>query len=141
MRANKTYLAAFSVCGIFGDAAAAAQEATDMKLEDAGFIMRPADTPQKLKRLRLLPPRQFIRRKKVGRHYFLYADPDYCKCVFLGDQRAMNTYRDMVSPPPMNLPLAPGTPTPGRERAFTHYMNADMGGAIPDGDILDFKFR
>src|SRR6201999_1934462 len=76
-------------------AAAAAQEIKDMHLEDAGFIVRVADTPQKLEQLRKLPARQFIARTKPGGRYFLYADPDFCKCLFVGNQSAMQAFRDM----------------------------------------------
>ena len=44
--------------------AVAGQEGTDMKLEDMGFIMRAATTPGQMERLRLLPPRKFVRRTK-----------------------------------------------------------------------------
>lgn len=114
-----------------------------MKLEDAGFVMRPANTPAKLKRIKLLPPRKFIRRKKAGRHYFLYADPDKCKCVFVGSPRAMQTYRNMVAPPPAPLPgmanaITPSTTT--QEGGLVQDMDSDIGASISDGDILDFRF-
>ena len=31
-----------------------------MRMVDAGFIMRPVDTPRKLERLKLLPPDKFV---------------------------------------------------------------------------------
>ena len=48
----------------------------DRLLEQSGFIMRPADTPQKLERLKLLPPLRFVRRTKPWRRYYLFADPN-----------------------------------------------------------------
>ena len=72
------------------------QEGRDMKLEDVGFIMRPANTPAQIERLRLLPPRKFVARSRAGWRYYLYADPDYCKCIFLGDELAMRNYRDLI---------------------------------------------
>lgn len=141
MRLGNSHILAFFVCGLFGDPAAASQEATDMKLENAGFVMRPANTAHKLKRVKLLPPRKFVRRSKAGRHYYLYADPDDCKCVFVGDQRAMVAYRNLVSPPPSNLPTVLGSSGPTQEGAVIEAMNSDVGDAIPAGDILDFTFR
>jgi hypothetical protein len=84
----------------------AAQEGVDMRMVDAGFVMRPADTPQKLERLRLLPARQFIGRTRNGKHYFLFADPDLCKCVFVGNQAALQAYHNMTALPqqPDNVP-------------------------------------
>ena len=96
---------AFLAFGLFGAAAAAGQEGADMRLEDFGFVMRPATTPAQERRLKLLPPRKFVARTANGRRYYIYADPDYCKCAFVGGELAMKNYRDMVSPPP----LAPAT--------------------------------
>ena len=61
------------VVGLFGGKAG--QEGTDMKLKDMGFIMRPANTPEQMERLRLLPARKFVARAKDGSRYYLYADP------------------------------------------------------------------
>jgi len=143
MRTSSALFPAIVFVALFGDPALGSQEATDMKLEDAGFIMRPANTPAKLKRIKLLPPRKFIRHKKAGRHYFLYADPDVCKCVFVGDQRAMQTYRNIIAPPPAPLPgmanaITPSAATP--ETELIRDMDSDIGASIPTGDILDFRF-
>ena len=43
-------LLAVLVFGLFGGAADG-QEGKDMKLEDVGFVMRPANTPQQIERL------------------------------------------------------------------------------------------
>ena len=76
---------------------AVAQLPADMKLEDAGFKMKEANTPQKMARLRSIPPRIFVPHRKNGQLYYVYADPDYCKCAFVGDPAAMQAYRDMVA--------------------------------------------
>ena len=88
MTAGKTRVLVLLLLGLFG-AAADAQEAKDMLLENSGFVIRPALTTRQLDRLRLLPPGQFIARTKNGQRYFLYADPDLCKCVFVGNALAM----------------------------------------------------
>jgi hypothetical protein len=108
-----------------------------MKLKDVGFVMRPANTPAQLERLRLLPPRTFVTRTKDGSRYFLYADPDYCKCVFLGNELAMKNYHDLVSPPPQPpMPLGPdGGPVAG-----SLIQELDPGIPIFDGDILDYSY-
>lgn len=141
MRARDARILLMALCGFAGEPAVA-QEAADMRLTSAGFVMRPANTPEKLARLRHLPPRKFVARTKPdGVRYFLYADPDYCRCVLVGDQRAMNTYRDMVSPPPA-LPGVPNTwgRTAGAtaEHEMIEEMNTDLSSAIPDRDFLDF---
>ena len=86
------------VVGLFGGNVEAGQEGTDMKLEDMGFIMRPANTPEQMERLRLLPARKFVARAKGGSRYYLYADPDYCQCVFVGNELAMKNYRALNAP-------------------------------------------
>lgn len=129
---------AFLVFGLFGGAAAASQEGSDMRLEDVGFVMRPANTPAELQRLKLLPPRTFIARTKAGRRYYLYADPDYCKCVFLGDELAMKNYHDLVSPPPQ-APMVIGSDV-SPATAIIQDIDPDVDRSIFDGDILDFSY-
>src|SRR5262249_55695354 len=84
-----------------------AQLAAEMKLEDAGFIMRRADTPEKMAQLRKLPPHRFATRVgKTGR-YYIWADPEKCQCAFVGTERAFQAYRDMQRaglPQPDNVP-------------------------------------
>ena len=131
---------AILVVGLFGDPAGAGQEATDMKLEYAGFVMRSADTVEKLAYLKKVPPRKFIARTKAGKRYFIYSDPDTCKCVFLGDERAMKTYRDMVAPPPqLRTVIAPSTGATVEGEMIQDMDDATANG-IEDGDILDYKF-
>ena len=144
MRANIGRLAALVLLGFLCDPAASGQEATDMKLEDAGFISRVADTPAKMARLKTMPARQFIRRVKAGRPYYMYVDPDLCKCVYHGGQDAMNNYRAMVSKRRQQFflqsPDAPLPPGLAPEHTMVHEMDADAADTLPDGDILDFKF-
>lgn len=110
-----------------------------MKLEDVGFVMRPANTPQQMERLRLLPPRTFVARTKAGRRYYIYADPDYCQCVFLGGDSAMRNYRDLVNPPPLPpMPSGPtSVPSPG---PLAIDIAPDVDLTIGDGDILDYSY-
>ncbi len=94
-------------CYVFAAAAAAllgsaqAQQRTvDRNLIAAGFVMRPADTPGKMKRLQALTPYKFAARTKDGVRYYIYPDPSDCKCAFVGYQQAFDTYRNMLAPPP-----------------------------------------
>ena len=144
MRANIGRLVALLLLGFFCDPAASGQEATDMKLDDAGFSVRVADTPAKIARLRKVPPRQFLRRVKAGRTTYMYVDPDLCKCVYLGGQDAMNNYRAMVtkrrqqfflqSP---NAQLPPGL---APENDIIHDVDVDDADTMPAGDILSIPF-
>lgn len=99
-----------------------AQEAIGMKLEASGFVMREANTPKKLERLKSVPAHKFIRRMKNGTPYYVYADPTYCKCALIGNQNAMNSYREMVKPI---------TPPPGY-REFADNMGGSGGSVERD---------
>ena len=127
-----------AACALFTGEPAEAQLANDMKLEDAGFVMRSADTAEKLARLRVLPPRQFVSRTGKSGRYYLWADPDTCRCVFLGNERAMQAYRDMRR---AGLPQVDNVPAGGAdpERMIIRDMDADMG-AVADDDVLDYRF-
>jgi len=138
MLVRRARIVAFLIFGLSGGADAG-QEGRDMKLEDVGFVMRPAETPAQIERLRLLPPRTFVARAKNGRRYYLYADPDYCKCVFVGGELAMKNYQDMVSPLPQ-APMAIGPGKPSVASEMIQEMDPSLGMRIVDGDILDNSF-
>ncbi len=84
-------------------APAFAQRTAEMNMEAAGFRMRPATTPQQMARLRSVPPRRFVAQTRNGVRYYVYADPDGCRCAMVGGQQAYDAYRDMIAgpkPPP-----------------------------------------
>lgn len=62
-------------------------------LSAAGFNVRPADTSRKLTHLQKLPPYQILMRFRDERPIYLYADPQYCRCLYVGNERAYQTYR------------------------------------------------
>lgn len=129
-----------AACTLFTGEPVEAQLATDMRLEDAGFVMRSAETAEKLARLRVLPPRQFVSRTGRNGRYYLWADPDTCRCVFLGNERAMQAYRDMRRAglsQADNVPASDSGTDP--ERMIIRDMDADMSD-VPDGDVLDYRF-
>jgi hypothetical protein len=134
IRANAPRFLALVAFGLFGDPAAA-QEAIDQKLVDAGFVMRSVDTPKKLERARLLPQRTIVSRTKNGVRHYLYADTDYCKCVLIGNQSALQAYRDMSLPP---VPMTDDTPPRGIPRMdlVVPGMDGLLGDTEPD-DIFD----
>lgn len=104
-------------------ASAAAQQSQlgkDMKLEDAGFKMREANTPQKMARLNAIPPYKFVPHLKNGQRYYVYADPS-CRCAFVGGETAMQAYRDMVAPP--RSTGLPGVGDIGRDRGGINLEN------------------
>lgn len=124
--------------GFLGVMPAEAQLATDMRLEDAGFVMRRADTPEKVARLRLIPPRQFVSRTGKNGRYYLWADPDTCKCVFVGGAGALQSFKDMRRGVPQPDNVGAGSSGINPENMIVHDMDEDAGINVPDGDVLDY---
>jgi hypothetical protein len=133
----RTALCFLTVSGFLSFAAlaqeASAQEVTGMKLEDSGFKMKEARSEKQMMRLKSLPARKFVRRTRNGVAYYIYADPDYCKCAYIGNQRAMDDYR-VASAPVTGLPgySAPGDLTRPSGDNVESDMITDMG---EDGDV------
>ncbi len=90
-------------------------------LSAAGFIPKPADTPQLVAALNRLPPHKFVQTVRNGQPVWLYADPTICGCLYAGNAHAYDTYRHEV----FERRLAD-------ERAMTAQMNAD---AAMDWDL------
>ena len=62
-------------------------------LAAAGFIARPANTPERQAMLRRLPPDRFVRRARENQFVYLFADPLVCNCLYIGDEAAYGRYR------------------------------------------------
>ena len=69
---------------------------TELDLGSCGFKWKSADTPEKLKHLESLPQRKIVRHQKEGKSYYIYADAQECKCVYVGDEKAYQEYRKLV---------------------------------------------
>ena len=65
-------------------------------LASAGFVARPADTPERQKMLHSILADRFVRRSAGDRSMLLFADPLVCNCVYIGDQAAYNRYLQEV---------------------------------------------
>jgi hypothetical protein len=62
-------------------------------LAAAGFIVRPANTPQRQEMLNRLPPHRFVQRVHGDTVHYIYADPLVCDCLYVGTQEAYNQYK------------------------------------------------
>jgi hypothetical protein len=60
---------------------------TEQVLAASGFYMKLADTPEKLAQLQTLTPRKLVPHQRDGKLYFVYADPDFCKCLYAGTEQ------------------------------------------------------
>ena len=59
--------------------------ATEQLLASAGFQKKVADTPAKLAHLETLTPaRKLVAHERDGHLYYMYADPELCKCLYVG---------------------------------------------------------
>ena len=62
-------------------------------LAAAGFIVRPANTPERQQMLHRLPPHTFVRRVNGDLIHYVFADPLVCGCLYVGTQQAYNAYK------------------------------------------------
>ena len=62
----------------------------------AGFQVRRADTPDRLAHLRALSPLKLVRHDRDGTPYYVFADPDGCQCLYVGNEAAYREYRKLV---------------------------------------------
>ena len=99
-------------------AAAQLQQEFDTRLRSAGFKVRPAATAQEIDLLRRAPARVMLSRTEQGRRYYVFADPDFCKCVFVGDEQALRTYRETS--------MSPNPPPPATEMVIRE-MDTALG--------------
>ena len=77
-------LLALSAC-----AAIHRQEAADSEvlLRQAGFEARAADSPERQQDLVKMPLRQIVERDQKGTPEYIFADPDNCRCLYVGGQK------------------------------------------------------
>lgn len=66
---------------------------TEQALAAAGFLLKLGDTPEKLANLRSLPPRRLVPQERDGRVYYTYADPDACRCLYVGTEAQYQAYQ------------------------------------------------
>lgn len=66
---------------------------TEPLLDSSGFKSMPIDTPAKQKVIGGLTPLSFNRLAHHGKIHYWFADPYYCKCVYVGDELAYLRYK------------------------------------------------
>jgi hypothetical protein len=66
---------------------------TEQLLIEAGFRVKPADTPEHLGHLQALPPFKLVKQTKNGRVVYRYVDPGKCQCVYVGGSEEYETYK------------------------------------------------
>jgi hypothetical protein len=83
--------------GMGGLAACQTQQQIVSEHEDnlaaAGFVVRPANTPERQDMLKRLPPHKFVQRVSGDTVHYIYADPLVCGCLYVGTQQAFAQYK------------------------------------------------
>ena len=69
---------------------------TERVLSAAGFHMKLADTPAKLANLQALPTRRLVANERAGRLYYVYADPEVCRCLYVGTEPQYQEYQRLA---------------------------------------------
>jgi hypothetical protein len=73
---------------------------TEQMLVAAGFVEKPANTPARQSQLATLPPYEIQSQQiRAGGTYtvgYVYADPKYCHCLFVGNDRAYERHQRMA---------------------------------------------
>lgn len=62
----------------------------------SGFTKAVADTPEKLEQLKKLPQRKLAPHQDGAKVFYIYADVEYCRCAFAGDQNAYEKYQQLA---------------------------------------------
>jgi hypothetical protein len=66
---------------------------TEEMLAAAGFVMRPADTAERQQRLAARPAYRLESHFTDGPVVYTYADPDGCKCLYVGGPKEYSEYQ------------------------------------------------
>ena len=80
-----------TICGC--EAQQAALTARENRLSAAGFMIKPADTPERQAMLARLPADRFLLREHGDNLHYVFADPTVCGCLYVGTQQAYDQYR------------------------------------------------
>lgn len=69
---------------------------TGSLLVAAGFRQVPANTPERANELATMTPRRISMVKRGGKTWFLYPDPSYCNCLYMGDGEQYREYQRLA---------------------------------------------
>lgn len=71
-------------------------KSTEQLLSAGGFSIKAADTPEKLSKLQAMKQRKILRRQGPdGQPQFLFADATYCRCLYIGNEAAYQSYQKL----------------------------------------------
>lgn len=71
-------------------------DSQEQLLSAAGFQMKLADSPQKIAHLQTLTSQKLVPHTRDGKLLYVYADPEFCKCLYVGDEAAYQKYQQLA---------------------------------------------
>jgi hypothetical protein len=66
-------------------------------LNQAGFTVIKADTPERLARLNTMPAHKVTQYTRDGKPVYVYADPLRCKCIYVGGPQEYAKVQELVA--------------------------------------------
>ena len=69
---------------------------TERMLAAAGFQMRVNDSVPEAQNMKDLPQREIFPEQYQGKNYFVYADDEYCQCIYVGTEEAYQRFSRMA---------------------------------------------
>ena len=70
---------------------------TEQRLLSAGFLAHGPDTAERRDLLETLPAHQIVNRQIEGTNYWIYADPTIQKCLYIGNDEANSTFKELLN--------------------------------------------
>lgn len=71
-------------------------EKTEALLAAAGFDIKLADTQKRQESILRFPARELVARPHDGDILYFYADPDFCKCIYVGNKYEYQRYQRLA---------------------------------------------
>ena len=69
---------------------------TERTLSAAGFNMKLANSPEKIAHLKTLTQRKLVPHQKGDDLYYIYADAEYCHCIYVGTEQNYQQYQSIA---------------------------------------------
>ena len=69
---------------------------TEKRLAAAGFQMQPAETPEQIANVNAMPQRKLAAHERDGQVFYVYADGENCRCLYVGSQEAYQRYQKLA---------------------------------------------
>lgn len=69
------------------------QRSTASLLENAGFKTIAANKPERIELLKSLPPKKVVPVDRNGQTFYVYAEPDGCRCLRVGRQEQYELFQ------------------------------------------------